>query len=108
MRAMSEAEIFGWARANGYWLLTENVKDFRPILARARPDRSPVTGILCTSSRTFPRSRKNPGPLIQAVGARLRHGPPEAPLAEDWLLPGSTASPARAPAPGFTGAPASR
>lgn len=45
-----------------------------------------TTGILYTSSRAFPRSRKNPGPLIQAIHAWMLNGPPEAPLTEDWLL----------------------
>ena len=42
--------------------------------------------VLYTSSRAFPRSRKNPGPLIQAIQAWMLNGPPEAPLTEDWLL----------------------
>jgi hypothetical protein len=33
-------------------------------------------GLLFTSSRAFPRSRKNPGPLIHAIHARLTTGTP--------------------------------
>ena len=72
--------------AQGRWLLTENVKDFRPILLQTLQVDTGAPGILYTSSRAFPRSRKNPGPLIQAVHAWLEAGPPVAPLAEDWLL----------------------
>jgi hypothetical protein len=36
--------------------------------------------------RAFPRSRKSPGPLIDAIHAWLTVGPPPAPLTEDWLL----------------------
>jgi hypothetical protein len=86
MRAMSDQEVFAWAASQGRWLLTENVKDFRPILLRALPAEAAVTGLLCTSSRSFPRSRKNPGPRIQAIRSWLINGPPGAPLAEDWLL----------------------
>jgi len=86
MRAMSDEEVFAWATSQGRWLLTENVKDFRPILLRALQADTTITGILYTSSRVFPRSRKNPRPLIQAVHAWMLSGPPEAPLTEDWLL----------------------
>jgi hypothetical protein len=48
------------------------------------------TGILYTSSRAFPRSRKNPGPLIRALDTWLKAGPPAAPLIEDWLPGPST------------------
>ncbi len=86
LRSMTDAEVFAWATARGRWLLTENVKDFRPILLQALQADNPAPGILYTSSRAFPRSRKNPGPLIQAVHAWLDAGPPAVPLTEDWLL----------------------
>jgi predicted nuclease of predicted toxin-antitoxin system len=85
LRAMSDEELFAWATAHSRWVLTENVKDFRPILLRALQGDSAVAGILYTSNRAFPRSRKNPGPLIQALDAWLRTGPPEGPLTEGWL-----------------------
>jgi hypothetical protein len=86
LRAMSDDEVFAWATSQRRWLLTENVKDFRPILLRALQTDTATVGILYTSSRAFPRSRKNPGPLIQAIHAWMLNGPPEAPLTEDWLL----------------------
>jgi predicted nuclease of predicted toxin-antitoxin system len=90
MRAMTDEGVFAWAAGQGRWLLTENVKDFRPILLRALQAGSPIVGLLFTNSRAFPRSRKNPGPLIHALHGWLLSGPPERPIAEDWLLnPGS-------------------
>ena len=86
MRAMTAEEVLAWAASQGRWLLTENVKDFRPLMLRALQAGTSGAGILYTSSRAFPRSRKNPGPLIQAIHAWLVSGPPEAPLSEDWLL----------------------
>ena len=86
LRAMSDGDVFAWAGCQRRWLLTENVKDFRLILLRALHAGTATTGILYTSSRAFPRSRKNPGPLIQAIHAWMLNGPPEAPLTEDWLL----------------------
>ena len=85
LRAMSDVKIFAWAAAEGRWLLTENVKDFRPLLLQSMQFDLPTTGILFTSSRSFPRSRKNPGPLIAALDRWLRTGPPEVPITEDWL-----------------------
>jgi hypothetical protein len=86
LRAMTDDEVFAWATARGWWLVTENVKDYRPILLRALQSETRCAGILYASSRTFPRSRKNPGPLIQALHEWLSAGPPEPPLTEDWLL----------------------
>jgi hypothetical protein len=86
LRAMNDDEVFAWAISQGRWLLTENVKDFRPILLRALQADTNVTGILFTSSRSSPRSRKNPGPLIEAIHAWMVSGLPEPPLTEDWLL----------------------
>jgi predicted nuclease of predicted toxin-antitoxin system len=86
LRAMTDEEVFAFAAGQGQWLLTENVKDFLPILQQALQAGPPIAGLLFTSSRALPRSRKNPGPLIQAVHAWLTTGRPSPPLTEDWLL----------------------
>jgi len=86
LRAKSDEEISAWASAEGRWLLTENVKDVRPIMLRALPGGPPGCGLLFTSSRAFPRSRKNPGPLINALHAWLTAGSPAPPVTESWLL----------------------
>ena len=86
LRSKSDPEIFAWASVEKRWLLAENVKDFRPIMLRALPAGSPGCGLLFTSSRAFPRSRKNPGPLIRALDAWLTAGPPPPPVTESWLL----------------------
>jgi predicted nuclease of predicted toxin-antitoxin system len=86
LRAMTDEEVFGRAAAQGQWLLTENVKDFQPILQQSLPAGTPAASLLFTSSRTFPRSRKNPGPLIHAIHKWLATGTPPPPLTEDWLV----------------------
>ena len=86
LRAMTDEQLFAWAAAQRCWVLTENVKDFRPVALRALEGGTTAPGLLFTSSRTFPRARKNPGPLIDAIDAWLLKGPPELPLVEDWLL----------------------
>lgn len=85
LRAMTDPDVFAWAATHQTWLLTENVKDFRPILLQAMHAGSAPAGLLFTSCRTFPRSRNNPGPLVEALHAWLRAGPPPAPIVEDWL-----------------------
>jgi predicted nuclease of predicted toxin-antitoxin system len=91
LRSKSDEEIFAWASAEKRWLLTENVKDFRPSMLRALSAGAPGCGLLFTSSRAFPRSRKNPGSLIRALDAWLTAGPPAPPVTESWLL-GKTGS----------------
>jgi predicted nuclease of predicted toxin-antitoxin system len=89
LRSKSDQEVYAWASAERRWLLTENVKDFRPIMLRALQAGLPGCGLLFTSSRAFPRSRKNPGPLIRAIDAWLNAGPPPPPVTESWLLSAS-------------------
>ena len=85
LRSMTDDDLFAWSIADHRWLVTENVKDFRPIMLRALQAGRVTAGLLFTSSRTFPRSRKNPGPLIDALHAWLVADPPEPPVTEDWL-----------------------
>lgn len=85
LRSKNDEEVFAWACAEKRWVLTENVKDFRPILLRALQGGLPACGLLFTSSRTFHRSRKNPGPLIRALHAWLSMEPPAPSVTEWWL-----------------------
>jgi predicted nuclease of predicted toxin-antitoxin system len=86
LSSKSDEEVFAWASAERRWLLTENVKDFRPIMLRSLQAGPLACGLLFTSSLAFPRSRKNPGPLISALHAWLNAGPPAPPVTESWLL----------------------
>jgi predicted nuclease of predicted toxin-antitoxin system len=92
LRSKSDEEIFAWASTQQRWLLTENVKDFRLIMLRALQAGPLGCGLLFTSRRTFPTSRKNSGSLIRALDAWLTAGPPAPPLTESWLLSASDAS----------------
>jgi hypothetical protein len=87
LRALTDEELFAWAAAQRRRIVTENVKDFRRLLLRAEESQHPTAGLLFTSARTFPRSRRNPGPLIEALASWLL-GPNVADRAEeDWLRP---------------------
>src|SRR3712207_4601701 len=78
MRVMTDPEVFAWVLAAPCWLLTENVRDFRSLLLLAlQTSATPAGfGLLFTGSRTFPRSRANPAPLVDAVHRWLSAGPP--------------------------------
>lgn len=87
LRASTDEELFRWAAEHGRRLVTENVKDFAPLLRRAEELGQAAASVLFTSSRTFPRSRRNPGPLIDALDAWLRAAKSDPPPVEDWLQP---------------------
>ena len=85
LRAMTDQELFAYAADHGRRIVTENIKDFRRLLLRADESGTSTPGLLFTSSRTFPRSRRNPGPLIDALDAWLgMPGSADRPQ-EDWL-----------------------
>lgn len=85
LRALTDSELFIWAGREGRRIITENVRDFVPLVRQAEESGQPVTPVLFTSSRTFPRSRRNPGPLIDALDTWLRAADAAQRPAEDWL-----------------------
>ena len=56
LRSMTDGELLGWSVTQRRRIVTENVKDFRLLVARHRIDSSDSPLVLHTSSRTFPRS----------------------------------------------------
>ena len=87
LRALTDDELYTWAGQHQRRIVTENVKDFAPLLRRTEESAQPTTPVLFTSSRTFPRSRRNPGPIIDALDAWLRTADAAHRPAEDWLAP---------------------
>ncbi|MGH3569044.1 MAG: DUF5615 family PIN-like protein [Pseudonocardia sp.] len=80
LASSSDAEVASWAARHGRRVVTENVRDFAPLASSGDP---PVR-VLFTSSRRFPRSRRNPSPLLEALRAWRRDpAVQKAPL--DWL-----------------------
>lgn len=67
LAAASDEEVMRWAAAQGRRLVTENVKDFQPLAQLASERGEPAALVLFTSSRRFPRTRHNPGPLLDAL-----------------------------------------
>jgi Domain of unknown function (DUF5615) len=87
LRAMTDVDLFVWAGQESRRLVTENVKDFRRLFLHADESARRRTTLLYTSSRMFPRSRRNPGPLVAALDAWLCQPDARRPPAEDWLRP---------------------
>jgi hypothetical protein len=85
LRAMADPELYVWAARESRRLVTENVKDFRRLSLRAEESPLRRTALLHTSSRAFPRSRRNPGPLVAALDAWLCSPDAASRPAEDWL-----------------------
>jgi hypothetical protein len=88
LRALTDDELFACAAEPRRRIVTENVKDFRRLLLRSEEAQHATAGLLLTSSRTFPRSRRNPGPLIEALAAWLLQPDIAHRLVEDWLAHG--------------------
>jgi len=86
LRAMTDEDVYAWAAEERRRIVTDNVRDFRRLLVHAQQSGGPQVALLLTSSRVFPRVRRNPGPLIAALDAWLR-SPDARRSAEDWLRP---------------------
>jgi hypothetical protein len=87
LRALTDDELFAWAADRDRRIVTDNVKDYRRLLLRSEESGRLTAGLLLTSSRTFPRSRRNPGPLIEALASWLCHPDVAQQPTEDWLRP---------------------
>lgn len=72
LAAASDEEVMRWAAAQDRRLVTENVKDFQPLIQLASERSEPTARLLYTSSRRLPRSRRNPGPLLDALRRWLK------------------------------------
>jgi hypothetical protein len=76
LAAASDQQVAAWATEHGRRVVTENVRDFASLGGE------PPLRVLFTSARRFPRSRRNPGPLLKALSDWL--GEVEHPV-ESWL-----------------------
>ncbi len=86
LRGYTDEQLCSWSAEHQRWIVTENIKDFRPLRVAAQEANGPVAQLLLTSPRAFPRSRKNLGGLIAALSQWLEEGHQIAVLAEDWLI----------------------
>ena len=80
LRALPDGEVYRWAASQARRVVTENVRDFRSLVAT-----EPRPGVLFTSSRTFRRSRGDLGTIVAALDRWLRAAVDDPRPAEDWL-----------------------
>lgn len=83
----SDAAVFRWAAQAGRRVVTENVKDFRPLLLHAAVQNAPTAPLLLVPPRRSPRGRGDrTAVLVAALEAWLtRHDAHHRPI-EDWLV----------------------
>ena len=93
---MTDTELNEWARSERRRIVTENVKDFRRLVVA--DIEGPGPGVLYSSSRTFPRTRRAPGSLIAALVRWITQPGVAGTSPEDWLSPAVEGSP-----PGYPG-----
>ncbi len=87
LRAMPDSDLISRATSEGRWIVTENISDFRRLIAVANETGETRVGIVLTSPRTFPRSRSNIARLVDALDALVTGTPAEKAPPEIWLRP---------------------
>lgn len=85
--ALPDAEVLAVARAERRAIVTNNVRDFRPLHAEAVMPGSPGHYGMIFMSGNFRRTKNDIGRIIAALEAKLAQYPGEADLAnaEEWL-----------------------
>lgn len=56
LRGYTDEQLCSWAAEHQRWIVTESIKDFRPLRVAAQEANGPVAQLLLTSPRAFPRS----------------------------------------------------
>jgi hypothetical protein len=85
LRSLTDPELMAWASEHGRRIVTENVRDFRPLVV----DAPTGAGVLFTSSRAFPRNRRAAGKLVAALDAWIVASEKVDRSVEAWLEPPS-------------------
>lgn len=86
-RAQPDSEVFRRAAEAGRRIVTENVKDFRPLLQRAYAAGDPAARLLLVPPNRFPRGvGRHAAAIVQAVSDWLATAEVADRPDEDWLL----------------------
>ena len=87
LRALPDAELFRWAAGRGRRIVTENIKDFRPLLVRAYTTGEAIAPLLLVSPRRFPRgSSDRTEVIVKALSGWLHSAERGDRAEEDWLV----------------------
>lgn len=87
LHGLSDRELLGVAVSERRAIVTENVIDFVPLHAEALATSASHFGVVFTSSRTFPRTRRAIGRLVRALDRLLaEHAADDALRDQTWWL----------------------
>jgi hypothetical protein len=87
LRGLPDSDLLAWATSEERWIVTENVKDFRRLLLAAEEAGETGVGLVLTSSRTFPRSRRNLVSLVDTLDHLITTTSAKKAPVEIWLRP---------------------
>lgn len=79
----ADDHVLDHARSEGRAVITENVRDFRPLAGRLLAASGSHAGLVFTTEKRWPRS--DPGALITGIDAMLTSTPGELVDTETWL-----------------------
>lgn len=86
LRAQPDPDLFRWAAGQGRRIVTENIKDFRPLLLEAHAAEEPVAPLLLVTPRRFPRGDNNRShAIVTALTTWLNQPGAATRPEEDWL-----------------------
>lgn len=86
LQGQPDAELFRHAAGEGRRIVTENIKDFRPLLAQVFTTGEPFAQLLLVSPRRFPRGTGNRAEtIVKALSAWLDLPDVADRSDEDWL-----------------------
>ncbi len=79
----SDEDVFAYSRENGIALVTENVRDYRPLAESVLRSSRSHAGLVLAAAKRWPRD--NPGALISALDRLLQLTPVQPIDREIWL-----------------------
>lgn len=86
LRGASDPELYRHATQTGRRIVTENIKDFRPLLLAATAAGTTAAPVLLVPPRRFPRGRGDRNAaVVAAFDAWLRRPDVDPRPKEDWL-----------------------
>lgn len=87
LRAQPDSEVFRHAVASGRRIVTENIKDFRPLLLQAYAAGDPAAPLLLVPPNRFPRGAgRRTAAIVKAVSDWLDTAEVADRPDEDWLV----------------------
>lgn len=85
LRGLADRQLLGFATDASRAIVTENVADFVELHRESTLRGVPHAGIIFTSPRRFPRTRRGIGRIVRAADALLANGPADL-AGQTWWL----------------------